>query len=131
MEPTLFVICDYASISVEGKLSIAGIFEDIYASEFPVMFPQFFIVTVFHRDPGDMGSGFDVRIDMIDTDGQMILSIEQPVRFHEDAPLARSHRNLMRLNGIVFPGSGTYELRLFLNTEAQPRRTLMFHVVQQ
>lgn len=42
----LLAICDYASISQDNKLSIMGIFEQIFISDTPSTHPQMFIVGI-------------------------------------------------------------------------------------
>jgi hypothetical protein len=48
----LLTICDYAAISQDNKLSIIGIFEQIYVSSFPSQHPQMFIVGIIKGEPG-------------------------------------------------------------------------------
>src|SRR3989338_9331554 len=47
----LFVICDYALVSQEGKLSINGIFDNIYTEQTPSIHPQTFIVLSLKGKP--------------------------------------------------------------------------------
>ncbi len=39
------VFCDYASLSVDGKLNLVGIFDRIMTAETPAVHPQMFVVT--------------------------------------------------------------------------------------
>lgn len=48
----LLTICDYASISQDNKLSIIGIFEQIYVQKLPSQHPQMFIVGILKGQSG-------------------------------------------------------------------------------
>jgi len=52
LEAEFLVLCDQAIISKEGKLSIIGIFNQIFVRRLPTRFSQMFIVTVFSGSPG-------------------------------------------------------------------------------
>ena len=42
----IFVLCDYASISQDQKLSIVGIFDQFFLANFPTTWPRMFLVAV-------------------------------------------------------------------------------------
>ncbi|MBI3342101.1 hypothetical protein HY024_03175 [Candidatus Curtissbacteria bacterium] len=48
----LFVLCDYASISQEQKLSVIGIFDQFFAANIPTTWPRMFLVAVLKGEPG-------------------------------------------------------------------------------
>ncbi|MFA5792582.1 MAG: hypothetical protein WC897_01785 [Candidatus Gracilibacteria bacterium] len=46
IQPIEFAIfCDYASMSIDGKLNLNGIFERIMTEKIPAMHPQMYVVT--------------------------------------------------------------------------------------
>lgn len=47
------MLCDYASVSMDGKLSLNGIFERIVAKEVPAKHPQMFVVSKLLIPKGD------------------------------------------------------------------------------
>ena len=47
------LLCDYASVSMDGKLSMNGIFERFMAKELPALHPQLFSVTKMLIPQGD------------------------------------------------------------------------------
>jgi len=54
IQPVEFsILCDYASLSVDGKLNLNGMFEHIMAKEVPVVHPQLFVVTKFILPEGE------------------------------------------------------------------------------
>lgn len=52
----LFVLCDYASISQEQKLSVIGIFDQFFAANLPTNWPRMFLVAVLKGQPGSQHS---------------------------------------------------------------------------
>ena len=48
----IFVLCDYATVSQEQKLSIIGIFDQFFVANLPTNWPRMFLVTVLKGDPG-------------------------------------------------------------------------------
>lgn len=48
----IIALCDYATISREGKLSINGIFDEIRIKEFPGGIARAFLVATVHGKPG-------------------------------------------------------------------------------
>lgn len=54
IQPVEFsLLCDYASVSMDGKLSMNGIFERFMAKELPSLHPQLFSVTKMLIPQGD------------------------------------------------------------------------------
>lgn len=47
----LFVLCDYASISREQKLSVIGIFDQFFVTNLPTFWPKMFLVAVLKGEP--------------------------------------------------------------------------------
>ncbi len=59
-------ICDYASVSREGKLSIMGIFENINARVFPVHHPLMYVVA----NAAGLNSGDRFTCELVPEDDQ-------------------------------------------------------------
>ncbi|MFT7184201.1 MAG: hypothetical protein ACI9QC_000537 [Oceanicoccus sp.] len=54
IQPVEFsLLCDYASVSMDGKLSMNGIFERFMAKELPALHPQLFSITKMLIPKGD------------------------------------------------------------------------------
>lgn len=54
IQPIEFAIfCDYASMSIDGKLNLNGIFERIMTEKVPAMHPQMFVVTKMIMPKGE------------------------------------------------------------------------------
>lgn len=48
----IFVLCDYASVSQEQKLSIIGIFDQFFVKNLPTAWPKMYLVAVVKGEPG-------------------------------------------------------------------------------
>jgi hypothetical protein len=48
----IFVLCDYASISQDQKLSIHGIFDQFHVANLPINWPRMFLVAALKGEPG-------------------------------------------------------------------------------
>jgi hypothetical protein len=54
------MFCDYASVSMDGKLSMNGIFDRLFAKEMPVTHGQMYIVSKLILPPGDHNVTFSL-----------------------------------------------------------------------
>ncbi len=48
----IFVLCDYASVSQEQKLSIIGIFDQFFVANLPTTWPKMYLVAVVSGEAG-------------------------------------------------------------------------------
>jgi len=48
----IFVLCDYASVSQEQKLSIVGIFDQFFVANLPTTWPKMYLVAVVSGESG-------------------------------------------------------------------------------
>ena len=51
LKTDLFVLCDYATISREQKLSVIGIFDQFFVSNIPTTWPKMYLVAVLSGEP--------------------------------------------------------------------------------
>ena len=70
----LLTICDYASISQDNKLSIIGIFEQIFVSDFPTQHPQLFIVGVL---TGPANKALDLALSITTPGGEDAIPVQK------------------------------------------------------
>lgn len=52
LQTEIIALADYASLSKENKLTIAGIFDRIFVSKLPGKWPKMFLVLVLKGNPG-------------------------------------------------------------------------------
>ncbi len=70
----LLTICDYASISQDNKLSIVGIFDQIFVSNLPTQHSQFYIVGVLSGTAEKMEA---LSLEIKDPDGKDVIPAQK------------------------------------------------------
>jgi uncharacterized protein DUF6941 len=65
-------LCDYASVSREGKLSVMGIFDKINAQQLPYTHPQAFLAFQIEINSAEAGRPFAIEIHCVDADGNEV-----------------------------------------------------------
>lgn len=103
----LMVLCDYASISKEGKLSINGIFDEVRILKLPGGLARAFLVATIHGVPNE---SYKLTLKM-QYKGEDIL----PPNNITTAPAGLNGKNniLVELTGISFPKEGEYEIKMY------------------
>lgn len=66
----LIAISDYASVDREGKLSVMGIFREMFVSRMPAYIAHFYVASSIKGDPE---SAFDVTISVLAPDGKLAI----------------------------------------------------------
>ena len=113
MELILAAACDEAHERADGKLDLAGIFNELNAPGFPAMQDKMTVVFVIEWGRNDSGS-LALRADLKDDAGQPVLSIEGFTDV-EQRPAERSAaqtRLVLPLERVVFPHPGRYTFHL-------------------
>lgn len=116
MEMKYAHLCDYAFIA-GGKLSVIGIFNRIWGKEFPLVHAMAYLAFEMELAAPELGTKFNVRIDVRDQDGGKIASIGMEVQSEGSAPPGArpTFRHVMPLQNMKFEKSGQYELAFFIN----------------
>lgn len=110
-------ICDYASISIGGKINVLGIFENIFSNSLEFTHSQLYIVT-------------NVSIEKSGNFKQIIKIIKEkdnseiagPIEFNITQNIAEGGKIpsvgfIAQLNNIKFTDFGNYKVQLFINEE--------------
>ena len=117
MKTRIAVLADYASLSIEHKLNIMGIFTTINAAETPVKHPQMKLVTQFEFEASETGQ-HQMRIILVDDDGHEQFNIAATVNIqhpHDGRPVLMNQ--IFDLAHVAFPAFGDYEFRILLNEQ--------------
>ncbi len=121
------VLCDYAMVSQDGKLSLIGIFDRIMVPGLPIQHPRFFVVATFDMLPGN----HQVRIELLDPTSHNVLQ-EQNVVIPVTVPeLGQSGNLLAELNMLPLEFAGRYDFNLFAGAELLGTISLTVEVGQQ
>lgn len=115
MDVRIAVLADYASMSEGQKLNILGIFTNIFSEAVPAVHPQMMLVTRFEFSSSEAGTK-NFAIELVDEDGQEILSLSGELRFERERDGRPTILNqIFRLHNVTFPKFGDYEFRILIN----------------
>lgn len=129
MQPVLFTTADYASVSTDGKLTIAGIFDSIQAAEFPANSVRMMLVAQFRAQPDEYENAYQLNFQLRDPDGKALFHLttagEVPYSDH-DLPVLLNQ--VVTLNNVQFEKPGSYEFAAIIDD--RDVAVLPFHVVK-
>ena len=112
-------LCDYASVSAEGKLSVMGIFDVINAPALPWTHPTFYIAFQLESTREEVNQSFAVRVECVDQDGARVFKVE--ANYSPTATLAigetQRHSQMLVLHNLKFSKPGRYEVNMFVRNE--------------
>ena len=115
MNVQLALLADYASVSRDGKLSVAGIFDRLVMHEVPWQHPTMFIALRIHFHPGEEGA-HGIKIRFVDADGQEIIALHADVTFKELDPVEGGNTQLvLSMNNVPITKAGRHAFDVFLD----------------
>ena len=129
MELILSLACDDAHPRPDGKLDIRGVFNELNAPGFPAAQDRMTVVFVMQW-PRDVQGSVPFRADLVDDDGQKMLTIQGHTEVHA-APAAgapATTRLVMPLERVVFPHPGRY--RFVLSARGERVEGIPLHLVE-
>ena len=114
-------ICDYATVSREGKLSVLGIFTNINAAKFPATHPQMYLAFDLEMKAVEADREIALEIHLVDADGEKLFELKGTVQFKGPAGVKAKPgvsvrtSQIMAMNGLTFKRPGAHEINIFLN----------------
>ncbi|MEC4675662.1 MAG: hypothetical protein VST72_01890 [Nitrospirota bacterium] len=113
IQPSLHftIICDDIRQETGGKISLMGLFENIYATKFPVIHPRLAIISEWIEGKGE----FDVKTQILSTDRKTV--VRQSLTKIKLNEVNFRHRNVSIHLNINFDSPGTYWIENFLDDE--------------
>ncbi|HSK84963.1 MAG TPA: hypothetical protein VK902_16430 [Rubrobacter sp.] len=128
VDVTLAVLADYANVFQDGKLNIMGIFQEINPPFLPFPMPQMFLVVSFEAGPAEFDSIKNIRVALLDIDGNEMLALEGQVQVpRPQRPGSRAFINqVIGLNGVRFDRAGSHEFSILIGGET--RGTASVHI---
>jgi hypothetical protein len=117
MKVTLAAMCDYASVSQDGKLNILGIFQEINAPTIPFQLAQMFLVVSFSASSSEAPAQKKFEVKLLGADGAQVFAAQQTVPIQTPPRTgARVNVNaLMGFGGLVFPAPGDYAFSILID----------------
>lgn len=110
-------ICDYASVSKEGKLSTMGIFDHISVRHFPVTHPLMYLAFEMELVSAELGTQLGIRVALADADGHKMLEAQGAFKVEGTVPPGTPLRfpQIMAFAGVPIPKAGRYVFDIFVN----------------
>ncbi len=127
MKVSLAAIADYASVSADGKLSVMGIFNVIFAFSLPATHPQLRLAIQFEVEPKDLGTTQHVVIRLLDPDGDELLRVESDAPLPTELSVPAIIPQVLDLNLLTFQKEGQYQF--FILIDGEERASLPLRIV--
>ena len=118
MKTDIFLVADFAEKASNGKLNILGIFDRIYAQEFPVKHRTMYLVARIIANLGEYNTIHDVKILFLDEDGNELGGVDGQVTWTVPAGVDRAIAVLtLEVADTILAEPGRYEFRLLINKQ--------------
>lgn len=117
MELKFAVLADSANVSIEGKMNLLGVFDEINAPKFPVVHAQMTLALRIEAHPSEVGD-HQVRVRIADEDGEPIvpeLGVPFKVQKKPGVAMAAPSAIILQLNGVKFPKPGAYSIDILID----------------
>lgn len=134
MKLTYAHLCDYATVSREGKVSVMGIFSELRFPKYPHPLPSAFLVFELEASAGEVGRKVDVEITCMGQDGQPLFKMGGALVINLPPGVApkpgEMHRSsqILGVNGLMIPSPGPYQVDIFVNGDL--KATVGFEAAQ-
>jgi hypothetical protein len=127
-------LCEFASVSADGKLSVFNIFSQITATALPLKIPQMSIAWEWELSYAEVNKKHAVAIELVDQDGNKLFTasgevMSQPAPGHQPKP-GETVRipQVINLQGAEFKQAGRHDVNFFV--AGQLVYTLTFAIVE-
>ncbi len=108
LKTDLIVLCDYALISQEGKLSINGIFDELRVQKFPGGFIDKYLVATIHGEPNTPYK-LDVKLEKKNTEKNLL----NPTSISPVTSANGKNNLVIRLANVGFEKEGEYRFVIY------------------
>lgn len=116
MRVRLAVLADYYNVTQEGKLNILGVFDVIYASQFPAQHPEMQFVMRLEADISERKQQKDMQVRLINERGDKILEMNGRITVSDANPGDLLLFNqVLTIRNVIFPTAGAYQFDIDLD----------------
>lgn len=120
MEAVIFLAADFANHEASGKLNVLGVFNRIYARDFPAIHRRLYLVIRMLSGLGEMDTKHDLKIVFYDEDGKELGA--QQGEFEIPRPKSGKQAAadiVLEVSDLYLPQPGNYEFRLVVDREVK------------
>ncbi len=112
----VFLFCADAKAGPDGKLDIHGVFNELYAPEFPARQDSMVLVGIVEWQR-DLEGRIPFTVDLVDSDGKAIFSIEghTDVEARPESRAPAKTQLILPLKNVMFPVPGHYRVQIDIN----------------
>ena len=119
MECTLALLADAANREEGGKLNVLGVFDQLYANDFPTVHPQLYVVVRLTANPAEFGRKKEFEIILLDPDGT---PVSPPLKGKGNVPTPPDARRasievILRMVNVPFAKPGSYAISVLVSGE--------------
>jgi hypothetical protein len=121
MDVDFGMVCDFASLTPEGKLNVLGVFQEINAPTLPFTLPMMFVVVAFTAGAAERGMKKNAKLMLLDPDAQLILGLESgPMEVPASRPGAKGRVNaVIGLNNVTFQRYGPHSFEVLVDDDTK------------
>lgn len=121
----MFTVCDGAA-EQDGRLSIVGTYETVFAASFPIVIPQMMVVLRLRFWPHE-GCNHVVRLFLTNPDGRRTQVMETSMTLHpQDEERSSAYNLLANVQNTWIGEPGEYAFDFILNGQLEGRLPLCF-----
>ena len=121
MDVKLAALADYASVSIDNKLNILGVFQEINTPNLPATVPHMYLVLSLEAQPEQYGKKVLVRVVLFDegNDDGVVIRLEGLTEVPQPrSPGDRVFSNqVVGLSGVTFEHAGNYRFSISVENE--------------
>jgi hypothetical protein len=118
------MLAEAANASTDGKLNVLGVFDTVFATEFPAVHPRCVLVVRFRPGVEDVGETRHLEIRYEDVDqGGALWTVESDVEVSANAG-GRTLTNLLTLTALPVPQEGEFQFRILVDGAEKSRLPL-------
>lgn len=106
------LMADYSNVTQDGKLNILGIFDRLFAVQFPALHRELYLVTSLETENEDDNSTHEMHVQLIDPDGKPITELRGQLH----VGVGKQVLNQIHVfQDLQFSSAGNYQFNIFLN----------------
>lgn len=112
MELRYALLADFANATQEGKLNVIGIFDRLYAMQFPAVHRQLSLITSIETEAEDEGNQRELHIQLINADAVVLTELRGDINFG----IGKHVFNQIHVfQDLQFNNPGSYQFNIFFD----------------
>ncbi|HZH99407.1 MAG TPA: hypothetical protein VEX38_10590 [Fimbriimonadaceae bacterium] len=106
------LLADHANATQDGKLNVMGIFDRLFATSFPAVHRELYLVTCLETEAADEGETHEVHVQLINSDGQALTDLRGQLSLGQGKQIINQ---LHVFQDLRFENAGGYQFNIFLD----------------